>query len=299
MPSIQASFVRLLVKYKINRILRDEIPVDEQRKRLDQLSILSFSSPFTRIKEVVIGEIQADWIAHRRAHSDYVILYLHGGGYNVGSATAGRLLAERLSAKSQAIVLAPNYRLAPEHPFPAALDDALACYDWLLARGFSPDKIAFAGDSAGGGLALSTVLKLRDTNRPMPASLVLFSPWTDLTLSGDSIRANGKKDLMLNEPWLAAMAENYAREHPKNNPLLSPLYSDLADLPPAMIQVARQEILFDDSKRIAERYSEAGNQMILDEWDGMWHVWQLFVKYLPEANQAVAQAGQFIRKQWA
>ena len=135
MSTIQASLVRLLVKYKISKLLHPEISVDEQRKRLDQLSILSFHSPFTRIKEVFIGETQADWISHRRAHSDFVILYLHGGGYNIGSSTASRLLAERLSAKSQAIVLTPNYRLAPEHPFPAGLHDCVAAHQWLVANG--------------------------------------------------------------------------------------------------------------------------------------------------------------------
>lgn len=299
MSTIQASLVRLLVKYKISKLLHPEISVDEQRKRLDQLSILSFHSPFTRIKEVFIGETQADWISHRSAHSDFVILYLHGGGYNIGSSTASRLLAERLSAKSQAIVLTPNYRLAPEHPFPAALEDVLACYDWLLARGFSPHKIALAGDSAGGGLVLSTALSIRDSKRPLPSSLVMLCPWLDLTLSGGSVKANEKKDCMLSAPWLAKMAENYAGTRDKALPQLSPLFDDLQGLPPALVQVGKEELLLDDSRRFAERYRAAGNHVLLDEWKSMWHVWQLFVKYLPEANQAVSQAGEFIRKQWA
>ena len=298
MSTIQASLVRLLVKYKISKLLHPEISVDEQRKRLDQLSILSFHSPFTRIKEVFIGETQADWISHRSAHSDFVILYLHGGGYNIGSSTASRLLAERLSAKSQAIVLTRiidwlrnTHFLQPWRMYWRAMT---GCWPGIL-----PHKIALAGDSAGGGLVLSTALSIRDSKRPLPSSLVMLCPWLDLTPSGGSVKANEKKDCMLSAPWLAKMAENYAGTRDKALPQLSPLFDDLQGLPPALVQVGKEELLLDDSRRFAERYRAAGNHVLLDEWKSMWHVWQLFVKYLPEANQAVSQAGEFIRKQWA
>ncbi|PID43235.1 MAG: alpha/beta hydrolase [Proteobacteria bacterium] len=299
MATIQARLVRLLVKYRISKILQADIPVKDQRKRLEQLSVLSFASPLTKIKDVFIGDVSAEWVTHRRAKTNQAILYLHGGGYAVGSSGASRLLAERLSAKSEAVVLVPNYRLAPEHPFPAALEDAINAYDWLLERGFAPDKIAIAGDSAGGGLTLATVLKLKQTRRLMPSSLVVFSPWVDLTLSGESMTNNRKKELMLNPQWMTLMARYYASGAPDDTPLCSPLFADLSHLPPAMIQVSRQEILYDDSRRLAERYQQAGNHVVLDEWTGMWHVWQLFVRYLPEANQAVARAGKFIRQQWS
>jgi acetyl esterase/lipase len=224
-----------------------------------------------------------------------VILYLHGGGYMLGSIHTHRELVSRLSRAAGARGLLIDYRLAPEHPFPAAVDDALAAYRFLLSGGIEPRRIAIAGDSAGGGLTLATLLALRDAGDPLPAAGVGLSPWTDLEGLGASAQPGAVDDPLLTLAGLREMAGRYA-PGALRNPLASPVHGSYRGLPPLLLQVGTREILLDDSTRVAERARAAGVDVTLEKWDGLIHVWQLFGSEIPEARQAVQAIGDFLRK---
>jgi acetyl esterase/lipase len=198
---------------------------------------------------------------------------------------------------SQARVLIIDYRLAPENPFPAALEDALASYHWLLAQGFTAGQIVIGGDSAGGGLALATALCLREAGQMLPAALFLLSPWTDLTFSGESHRTLKKIDPIFGgESGSLEFGPAYLGVDDPTNPLISPLFADLHDLPPTLIQVGSDEILLDDSTRLEVKLKSSEVVTKLEIWEGMWHVFQIFAPYVPEAQQAICQVGDFINK---
>lgn len=237
---------------------------------------------------VDVGGVTAEWVTPANGEPGRAIVYLHGGGYATGSAEAFRSLSSHLARAARARVLAVDYRLAPEHPFPAAVDDALAAYRFVLADGHAPEQVAVAGDSSGGGLALATLIALRDAGGPMPAAAVCLSPWTDLTLSGASMGANAESDAMVREATLALMAEAYLGDVDRRTPTASPLFADLEGLPPLLIQVGTAELLLDDARRLAERARAAGVDVTLEEWDDVFHVWHSFADLLPEARDAFA-----------
>ncbi len=225
-----------------------------------------------------------------------MLLYFHGGGYVIGSVASHRELASRLAAQAGCAALVVDYRLAPEHPFPAAVQDARAAYRWLLANGCDPSRIVLAGDSAGGGLCVVLLTVLRDANEPLPAAAVLLSPWTDLALKGESIRSKARQDPMLHESQLRRWARWYRGAERAEHPSISPLYAELAGLPPIYIQVGTAEMLLDDARRLVERARECGVRTGLDEWEGMFHVFQVFAPLgVPESRQAVARFGEFCR----
>jgi acetyl esterase/lipase len=190
-----------------------------------------------------------------------------------------------------------DYRLAPENPFPAALEDATAAYRWLLKSGFKPEQIVIAGDSAGGGLSLSTMVSLRDAGDPLPRGAVLLSPWTDLAGTGESIKTHAEIDPWLNADNLIPFAALYFGKEDGRHPLVSPLYADLHGLPPMLIQVGSDEILLDDSTRLASRAQAAGVEVKMEVWDGLWHVWHIFASQLPEGQKAIEDLGRFARQQ--
>jgi acetyl esterase/lipase len=223
------------------------------------------------------------------------ILYFHGGAYVAMSARTHRALTSRLATWSDATLFALDYRLAPEHPFPAALEDALAAYRVLRADGLSPSHIVVAGDSAGGGLALALLVALRDAGATLPAAAILFSPWTDLAATGNSIRDNDAADAMFFGAWLGPEARHYLADTPATNKLASPVYADLAGLPPMLIQVGDGEVLLDDSRRVAENARQAGVAVTLQIWPRVPHGWQVFAPILPEARAALRAAATFIR----
>jgi acetyl esterase/lipase len=227
------------------------------------------------------------------------ILYFHGGAYISMSARTHRAITSRLAAGSNAVLFAPDYRLAPEHPFPAALEDAIAAYRAVIETGIPAGQIAVAGDSAGGGLALCLLLALRDAAMKLPAAAVLFSPSTDLAATGASIVDNSEADAMFFGPWIAAVTQHYLGGTPATNPLASPLYGDLTGLPPLLIQVGDTEVLLDDSRRLHEKARRAGVQSRLQLWPGVPHGWQIFASFLPEARAALRDAGTFLRAQLA
>ena len=238
--------------------------------------------------------VPAEWVIPDDCVAGRAVVYLHGGGYATGTLDSSRALSCHLARATRARVLAVDYRLAPEHPFPAAVEDALAAYRFVRSAGHAPGELALCGDSSGGGLALASLVALRDLGEPMPAAGVCLSPWTDLTLSGESIQANAATDPMVSATTLALMADAYLGELDRRSPTASPLFADLAGLPPLLVQVGAGELLLDDSKRLAERAQAAGVDVTLERWDDVFHVWHAFADLLPEARDAIAAIGAYL-----
>lgn len=250
----------------------------------------------TKCTPVTAGGVPAEWIAAAGAADDRVILYVHGGGYVMGSIATHRELVARLSKASGARGLALDYRLAPEHPFPAAVDDAVAAYRWLLSQNIKPNNIVVAGDSAGGGLAVATLLAIRDTKLPLPAAGVGISPWVDMEGLGESMTTRAKADPVVQKQGLLGMAQLYLGGKDARSPLAAPLHADLTGLPPLLIQVGDAETLLDDSTRLAEKAKKAGVKVELEVWPEMPHVWHLFAPFLPEGQQAIEKIGKYVRQ---
>jgi monoterpene epsilon-lactone hydrolase len=245
-------------------------------------------------EKVNAGGVNAEWIAAPGATADRIILYLHGGGYVLGSINTHRAMISRIARAADARALALDYRLAPEHPFPAAVEDVTAAYRWLLAQGYKPGRIVIAGDSAGGGLTVAALVAIRNAGLPQPAAAVAISPWTDLEGTGESVRTRAAKDVMVTQANLASSAKDYYGAHDPRDPLVSPLYADFRGLPPMLIQVGDAEILLDDATRVAARAKAAGVEVELEVWDEMPHVWHVFAKILPEGQQAIDKLGKFV-----
>lgn len=240
---------------------------------------------------------KAEWITAPDAAKDRVILYLHGGGYVMGSIDTHRELMARLSKAASARCLGLDYSLAPEYPFPAAVNDATGAYRWLLKQGIKPERIIVAGDSAGGGLTLSTLIALRDLGLPLPAAGVCLSPWVDLEGIGESMSTKAAEDPVVSREMIVALAKLYVGDDSNlHDPLAAPLYADFTGLPPLLIQVGNAETLLDDSTRATERAEAAGVDVTLQIWDEMPHVWHWFAPILPEGQEAIEQIGEFIRK---
>ena len=249
-----------------------------------------------RAEPVNAGGVKAEWIIAPEAKAGRAVLYLHGGGYVLGSIHSHRDVCERLSRASQAQVLALDYRLAPEAPFPAAVKDAVAAYRWLLKQGIAAKHIAIAGDSAGGGLGLATLVSLKDSGDSLPACAALMSPWVDLECIGDSMISRDALDPMVHKPMTQVMSSLYVPGGDYRNPLASPLYADLRGLPPLMIHVGSRETLHDDSTRIAKRARDAGVSAELKVWEGQVHVFQIFASRVEEGEQSIGELGGFIKR---
>jgi epsilon-lactone hydrolase len=283
---------------RVTGALALNLSIQEQRTRMDELARRGIRIPRgVTVRTVHAGEIHAEWIEPVGTEPQKIILYLHGGGYCICSLDTHRGLAARLALASLARVLTIDYRLAPENPFPAALDDALAAYRWLLAQDIPANEIAVGGDSAGGGLTLATAVSLRESGQALPSALFLLSPWTDLTFSGDSHHNRRKVDPIFGgEGDRLGFAPAYLGLHDPADPLISPLFADLHGLPPTLTHVGSDEILLDDSTRLNEKLMAAGVESQLNIWDGMWHVFQIFAPYVPEAQLSIDKFGEFIRQ---
>jgi acetyl esterase/lipase len=239
--------------------------------------------------------VAAEWTTPAGADPDRVLLYLHGGGYTVGSIASHRKLVGHLAKAAGMRGLSVEYRLAPENPFPAGLDDAVTVFAWLLGQGIEAGHIGIGGDSAGGGLAMATALALRERGLPAPGGLVLLSPWTDLATTGDSITSNVGKDLLLrrveeDSPGIGW----YAGDNDVKNPLISPLYADFGGFPPFIVHVGGSELLLDDSTRVAERASAAGCDVSIEVWPEMQHVFQIAAGNVPESDSSVDKLGSWL-----
>ena len=288
--SIRTRIINKLVALQMSGWSRGSI--EAQRARQKQ-AIKAMRLPAgIRCRPVSVEGIPAEWI-EAPGLAPGVLLYLHGGAIALGSIDASREWVARLARATKARALLIGDRLAPEHPYPAALDDVTAAYLWLLKEGVEPSEIILAGDSAGGGLALSTLVRLRDTGHPLPAGAVCISPWTDLALSGDSIQARAQADPILTSSDLETYAGYYAGTVKRTEPLLSPLYADWQALPPLLIQVGSEEILLDDAVRCAEKARRAGVDVALETWEGMFHVFHM-LPFLPETKRALESIAAFV-----
>ena len=244
------------------------------------------------------GEPRGEWVTAEgvAASEPHVLFYIHGGGFTAGSAVAYRGLSSRLSAASGCRVLAVDYRWAPEEPFPAALDDCVAAYRWLIGKvGVRPRDVVLVGDSAGGNIVVAMLLALRDAGDPLPAAGVCLSPIFDLALTGDSVNTRAARDPMILHSSLQKCSTAYRGNADPRNPLMSPLYGELSRLPPLLLQCGSEEMLRDDSARLADKAKAAGVDVTFEEWDEMVHVWHLFADRLSDGRKALARVGEFVR----
>jgi len=273
-----------------------ELSIQDQRAAFQELASQFQPAQDVRCEPVDAGGIPAEWITTPEAGHERAIYYLHGGGYVMGSIGTHRDMISRLSRAARARALAIDYRLAPENPFPAAVEDSASAYRWLISTGVDPARLVIAGDSAGGGLTMATLVALRDAGDPLPAAAVCLSPWVDLEGVGESMTTRAEVDPMVQRESLLQSAKAYLRDADPRTPLAAPLYADLSGLPPLLIQVGTAETLLDDSTRLAERARAAGVEVILELWDDMIHVWQFCAAMLPEGQQAIDRIGEFVRK---
>jgi epsilon-lactone hydrolase len=273
--------------------------VAERRAQYDRAERVFPMPADVSVKPVQVPAISAEWIEPSAARAGVFVLYLHGGGYVIGSPKSHRHLAASIAVAASASVLLPEYRLAPEHPFPAALEDAVAAYRWLLDRGTAPGHIIIAGDSAGGGLTVATLLALRERGIPLPAAGVCISPWVDLTGSGASYASKAASDPIVTRDGVMEMARAYLGVTDARNPLASPLFADLTGLPPLLIQVGTDEVLLDDSLALAERARAAEVETTLEVWPDMVHVWPWFFPMLDEGRTAIDGIGAFVQTRTA
>lgn len=275
----------------------EDASLEDMRRGWDGLFAAVKPTVGAKSEPVDAGGVKAEWITAPDADPGRVVLYFHGGAYVLGSIDSHRDLCERLSRAAQARVLALDYRLAPENPYPAAVEDATAAYRWLLKQGVSPKRICVAGDSAGGGLTVATLIALRDAGDPMPACATPISPWADLQCQGGSMQSKAEEDPIVQREMLEQMASAYVPDAARRGEALaSPVNADLAGLPPLLIHVGSREILLDDAVRIHEKAKAAGVDSELDVWDGQIHVWHTFAGRLDEGEQAIGKLGEFIRR---
>ena len=272
--------------------------IEQERREWEAAARLVVLPRGARFVGTDAGGIKAEWMEVPPVSRERVFLLLHGGGYTSGSPRTHRKLAAALSRAAYARVLSPDYRLAPEHPFPAAVKDALKLFGWLLEQGIPPENVVVGGDSAGGGLALSMLLALRNAGAHMPRAAVLMSPWTDLTVSSPSYHSNRKVDPSVTRDALRKSAQHYIGKRDPADPMASPLFADLAGLPPMLIHVGGDEVMLDDSRLFAERARAAGVETSFRIFDGMWHVHHHAAPEVPEALVAMNDIAAFIRAQF-
>jgi monoterpene epsilon-lactone hydrolase len=269
--------------------------VAERRERLDALGDAYRTASDVRLEPVSADGVPAEWSIAPGADASRVLLYLHGGGFSVGSIVSHRAMVTETGRAAQARTLAIDYRRTPEHPFPAALDDALTAYRWLLAQGVQPRRIAIGGDSAGGGLTLALMVSLRERGLPLPACGWCISPWVDMEARGETYATKAAIDPMISKEYILELAGWYLSGTAPRTPLAAPVHADLTGLPPLLIQVGSAETLLDDSITIAERAGAADVRVTLEIWPHMIHAWPLFHQQLSDGRRAIAAAGSFIR----
>lgn len=295
--SLRAELLRFALRASFKREYGAEVDVARLRGRLEKFTYLTPPPPWGTVStKLAIGGVPAIKVATRRSRADRHVLYLHGGAYVYGRPAHYRDFIWRVANAAGATVHVLDYRLGPEHPFPAAVEDATAAYRALLAAGAEPRRLAVMGDSAGGGLTFATLLKLRDERDPMPAAAVAMSPWTDLTLTSASSIRFDDTDPMLSVSPARLFARWYLGDADPKHPYASPLFGDPTGLPPSLIQVGSDELLLDDAVHWGERMRKAGVDAKVEVWPRMPHVWQLFARVLPEGQRAVRRIGEFLRE---
>ena len=273
-----------------------KVPIQDLRALMDQTANLFPLPEGVSSEETEAEGVRAEWVRAPGAKEDTVVLYFHGGGYVIGSPASHRHLAAAVSHAAGAVVLSLDYRLAPEKPFPAAVQDAVSGYRWILGQGIAPEQVALAGDSAGGGLTVATLLALREEGEPLPAAGVCMSPWVDLTCSSDTYRTKAETDALVKKEDVLRYASLYLAGQDPEKPLASPLFADHKGLPPILIHVGSEEVLLDDSVGLDRRLKESGVDATLEVWEEMIHVWHVFHPILKEGRHAISRIGEFVRQ---
>ena len=271
------------------------LTIAERRAQYERAERVFPTPADVEVEVVAAPDRPAEWLRPPGAGADAAVLYLHGGGYVIGSPRSHRHLAAAIARAAGTRALLLDYRLAPEHPFPAALEDAVAAYRWLLGQGVAAARIVVAGDSAGGGLTVATLVSLRDRGLPRPAGGVCISPWVDLTNSAASYETKAAVDPIVTRDGIRQMTEAYIGAGDPKQPLASPLYADLRGLPPLLVHVGSDEVLLDDAVALGHRARDAGVDAIVEEWPAMIHVWHWFLPMLDEASRAISDIGRFVR----
>ncbi|PKN87835.1 MAG: alpha/beta hydrolase [Chloroflexi bacterium HGW-Chloroflexi-8] len=288
MTSIQAKIMMKILQLRAFSWANGSIA--EQRSRQEKTARFFKIQSDVIITDQNIDGIRAELI-DRESTKKGIILYLHGGAYAVGSVNVHREFLARLGKACQIKVLAIDYRLAPENQFPAALEDSLAAYSWLISKGYDPSNIVIAGDSAGGGLAIATLISLRDRNKPLPACAVCISPWVNLSYTCK--KSNNNNDPILNPEILSTYSSYYAGQSDSSNPLISPIFANLQGLPPMLIQVGTNEILLDQVQQFVEKARQAEIEILIDFWQGLFHVFQI-IPIIPETKLSLEKIANFI-----
>jgi epsilon-lactone hydrolase len=275
-----------------------EVPVERQRADLN-IAMAKMRAPVdvTCTSEVANG-VPGEWIEPSQAQPGRVVLWLHGGGYSLGTLATARPLCSAVARSTRCMVYSVDYRLAPEHPMPAAVHDAVTTYRWLLDRGFPARSIAIGGDSAGGGLAAAMLIAARRERLPMPCAAIFLSPWADMTMSGASLHTNAESDPLFLPGQLEAMAARYLAGQDPRDALASPALADLAGFPPMLIHVSAVEALRDDSTALAKAAESVGVDVIVEYWQDVVHCWHAYAPVLPEANDALARMGEWLDSRW-
>jgi monoterpene epsilon-lactone hydrolase len=272
----------------------DLMDLERERREWDAEAGLTPLLEGVEVEGVKAGAVHCEWVRGVEADRAKVLLFAHGGGFTSGSCVTHRDLAARISVASKVSVLLVDYRLAPEHPFPAGLEDIIYIYRCLIASGYSAENVAIGGDSAGANLALSTLISLRENATPLPAAVVLLSPWVDLTLTAESIMSREKRDKATTKVELLRARGYYIGSRDGSNRLMSPLFADLCGLPPMLIHAGDDELLLSDSERLVEKAHEAGVDAELKVWPGMGHVFHGDAATVPRAQQAIDEIGAFL-----
>ncbi len=271
-------------------------PIEGMRRTYERINDEFSPDEGTNFERLSAGGVPAEMISRDDSDPSRVTIYVHGGGFVIGSVRTHRVLMSKLASASGAKVLGLEYRMAPENPFPAAVEDTIAAYRWLLSQGYGPGKISIAGDSAGGGLVVSALVSLRYLGEPMAGAGWCISPWVDFEGLGNSMTSNAEVDPVVAKEGLEFMAGLYLGNRDRRTPLAAPLYADLHGLPPMLVQVGGDETLLDDSTRLTDKLKEAKVPVDLEVWDDMFHVWHAFAPILPEGQRAIDRAGAFIKE---
>ena len=295
MPSLQSRFARLMTKHVMGRAFKRNRSIPQWRGTMEQFAKYQRIPAGTETRPLLVNGIAAEWVHASGAQTDSAILYLHGGAFVMGSPATHRELAARLSTITKAKMLVLDYRLAPEHPFPAAVQDAISAYGWLLDNGYAEKRLAIGGDSAGGGLTLQTLIALRDKGRSLPAAAFFLSPVTDwVRFDGESYSTRAGVDPMNTLETCKYTAALYVGDNDPETPLLYPINMDLSGLPPLCVHVGDHEVLLNDSIRLAERARASNVAVELKVWLDMWHVFQMYASFVPEARQSLEEIGRFV-----
>ena len=295
MSSIRAKIIRSVTSAYLQRVDVASADFEKIRRKWNRFGGLLITAFGVTVEKDTVNGLHAEWLTPNDHMDGKVLLYLHGGGYVVGGCDMHRQLVSHIARAGRIRTLLPEYRLSPEHKFPAAIDDAVGAYRSLLKMGVKAEDIVVAGDSAGGGLSVATLLALRDAGDPLPAAAVLLSPYLDATGSGTTMQTRAQKDPWFRAEDLHVVADLYCEAHQKRFPLVSPVFANLEDLPPMLIQVGDDEILLSDSERFADECVAAGIDVELEVWPEMWHVFQMFIGKMPEARQAIDKIGAYIQ----